>query len=226
MNIAVFTGAGISADSGIKTFRDHDGLWERHRIEDVATPEAFARNPALVLEFYNMRYKQLQDVKPNAAHEAIAHLQKQYKVHVVTQNVDDLHERAGSLHVLHLHGELNKCRSIVDDTAIYPMPSGGLRLGDRGPDGHQLRPHIVWFGEMVPKLEEAAQIVRGADLLLVVGSSLQVYPAAGLVYETKQGTPIYLIDPADQPYLRDLQLTHLRERAVTGVPKIIKELFG
>ncbi|MFN2423258.1 MAG: NAD-dependent deacetylase [Cryomorphaceae bacterium] len=226
MKIVVFSGAGMSADSGIKTFRDSGGLWENYRIEDVATPEAFANNPQLVLDFYNMRVADLRKAKPNAAHLAIARLEEKYEVEVVTQNVDDLHERAGSSKVLHLHGELTKCRSTGDETDIYPMPEAGLMLGDLCKNGFQLRPHIVWFGELVPAMDEALKVVRSADLLLIVGTSLQVYPAAGLAFEAPQGAEVLLVDPGEMPAYMKATVTHIKEKAAIGVPKFVEERMG
>lgn len=225
MKIVVFSGAGISADSGIKTFRDSGGLWENYRIEDVATPEAFAENPQLVLDFYNMRVRDLKSAEPNAAHTSIARLQEKYDVEVITQNVDDLHERAGSEKVLHLHGELTKCRSIADEKVLYPMPEAGLKLGDCCESGHQLRPHIVWFGEMVPAIDAALKTVRSADALIIVGTSLQVYPAAGLAFEAPEGAEVYLVDPGDIPnYMRE-KVTHIKEKAAAALPPIVKNLL-
>ncbi|WP_278554508.1 SIR2 family NAD-dependent protein deacylase [Elizabethkingia bruuniana] len=192
--IVVLSGAGISAESGIKTFRDSNGLWENHKIEDVASPEGFARNPELVLEFYNLRRRQLSEVQPNEAHYILAELQKFFDVHIITQNVDDLHERAGSENIIHLHGELKKARSVNDEESIIPW-EGDLNLGDLDENGIQLRPHIVWFGEMVPEMENAATIASTADILLVIGTSLQVYPAASLLHYVPAGCEIFVIDP-------------------------------
>ena len=192
--IVVLSGAGISAESGIKTFRDSNGLWENHKIEDVASPEGFARNPELVLEFYNLRRRQLSEVQPNEAHNILAELQKYFDVHIITQNVDDLHERAGSENIIHLHGELKKARSVNDEESIIPW-EGDLNLGDLDENGIQLRPHIVWFGEMVPEMENAATIASTADILLVIGTSLQVYPAASLLHYVPAGCEIFVIDP-------------------------------
>ena len=199
--IVAITGAGISAESGIKTFRDEDGLWENYRIEDVATPEAWHKDYKLVLHFYNERLKQLIHVSPNNAHLSLVRLEANYEVDVITQNVDDLHERAGSSKVLHLHGELRKKRSQVDPNYILPIDSNTneIQLGDLCPYGQQMRPHIVWFGESVPKMEEAADIVQKADIILIIGTSMAVYPAAGLIYYAKNDIPVYYIDPkADQ----------------------------
>ncbi|MDX8569999.1 NAD-dependent deacylase [Elizabethkingia sp. HX XZB] len=192
--IVVLSGAGISAESGIKTFRDSNGLWENHKIEDVASPEGFARNPELVLEFYNLRRRQLSEVNPNEAHHILAELQKDFDVHIITQNVDDLHERAGSKNIIHLHGELKKVRPVNDEESIVPW-EGDLNLGDLDENGIQLRPHIVWFGEMVPEIENAATIASTADILLVIGTSLQVYPAASLLHYVPSGCEIFVIDP-------------------------------
>jgi NAD-dependent deacetylase len=221
MKIVVFTGAGVSADSGISTFRDSGGLWEKHRIEDVATPEAFAKNPELVLNFYNMRFAQLRQVEPNAAHLAIARLETKYDVQVITQNVDNLHERAGSSKVLHLHGELSMCRSSGHEADVMPMPANGLKVGDVCERGFQLRPHIVWFGELVPAMDEALAMVQAADLMLIVGTSLQVYPAAGLAYALHPGTPIVLADPGDIPSELSSRVYHIKERAATALPPLI-----
>ncbi|KFC32630.1 NAD-dependent deacylase [Elizabethkingia anophelis] len=192
--IVVLSGAGISAESGIKTFRDSNGLWENHKIEDVASPEGFARNPELVLEFYNLRRRQLSEVNPNEAHYILAELQKDFDVHIITQNVDDLHERAGSENIIHLHGELKKVRPVNDEESIIPWEDD-LNLGDLDENGIQLRPHIVWFGEMVPEMENAATIASTADILLVIGTSLQVYPAASLLHYVPAGCEIFVIDP-------------------------------
>lgn len=196
-HIVVLTGAGMSAESGISTFRDSGGLWEQHKIEDVATPEGFDRNPQLVLDFYNERRKAAFEAKPNAGHIGLAEMEKEYIVSIVTQNVDDLHERAGSTSVLHLHGELSKVRSTANPDLIYTLTPDKpeINMGDKAEDGSQLRPHIVWFGEAVPMLESAIAIVRQADILVVIGTSLNVYPAAGLLNYVHTGVPIYLIDP-------------------------------
>lgn len=196
-HIVVLTGAGISAESGLSTFRDSGGLWEKHSIYDVATPDAFARNPELVLRFYNERRRQLQSVRPNQAHRLLAELEQQYRVTIVTQNVDDLHERGGSSNVIHLHGELTKARSSRYPELVYNIGFGDIHLGDTCERGAQLRPNIVWFGEEVPMIEVAAEVVATADHLLIVGTSLQVYPAAGLVHEAAFDVPITVIDPGE-----------------------------
>ncbi|MFQ5447428.1 MAG: NAD-dependent deacetylase, partial [Saprospiraceae bacterium] len=192
--IVVLTGAGISAESGIKTFRDAGGLWEEHDIMDVASIDGWHRDKRLVLNFYNERRRQLAEVQPNAAHRALVELEARYDVTIVTQNVDDLHERAGSHRIIHLHGELTKARSTADDSLIYPWP-GDLNIGDCCEKGSQLRPHIVWFGEMVPMLEVAAEVVSRAGVILIVGTSMQVYPAAGLTAYARPGIPIFYVDP-------------------------------
>ena len=192
--LVVLTGAGISAESGIKTFRDQDGLWEGHDVMAVASPEGWAANPELVLDFYNQRRRQLREVKPNAGHQILAELENHFDVEIITQNVDNLHERAGSSKVLHLHGELLKARSVANHDHILDWP-GDIVLGDLDHNGKQMRPHIVWFGEMVPALEQAAAIAAQADFFAVVGTSLQVYPAAGLMHYTNPGIPVFYIDP-------------------------------
>ncbi|MBU2874928.1 SIR2 family NAD-dependent protein deacylase [Marinobacter salexigens] len=196
-HIVVLTGAGISAESGLSTFRDNGGLWEQHSVYDVATPEAFARNRELVLRFYNERRRQLAMVQPNRAHTLLGELEQHHRVTIVTQNVDDLHERGGSSNVIHLHGELTKARSSVNPELVYDIGYRDIELGETCEYGEQLRPHIVWFGEEVPMLEAAADIVRTADDLLIVGTSLQVYPAAGLVHEVERDVPITVIDPGE-----------------------------
>jgi NAD-dependent deacetylase len=223
--LVVFSGAGMSAESGIDTFRDSGGLWENHRIEDVATPEAFERNPRKVLDFYNMRFKQLQSVLPNAAHTGIAALEKSgdFDVSVITQNVDDLHERAGSSKVFHLHGELMKCRSSGNEEYITEMPPAGLKVGDLCPDGYQLRPHIVWFGEMVPAMETAAILVSEADILVIIGTSLNVYPAAGLAEMAPSNADVFLIDPGNFEYLNP-KIQHIKKPATAGFKDLISIL--
>lgn len=219
--ITVLTGAGISAESGIKTFRDADGLWETHRVEDVATPEAWERNPELVLEFYNQRRKQLLEVKPNAAHFAITALQEQFDVQVITQNVDNLHERAGNQNVLHLHGQLMQVRSTQPPYTVYDLDGWELKLGDVCENGHQLRPHIVWFGEMVPNLEPAADIVSEADAVIIVGTSLNVYPAAGLYQFARPDIPIWIIDPKANELHYPKTITSINEKAGAALPRLV-----
>lgn len=215
--LAVLTGAGISAESGLATFRDAGGLWEGHRIEDVATPEAWQRDPARVLEFYNQRRRAARDVRPNAAHEILVALEKDYNVTVITQNVDDLHERAGSTHVIHLHGRLFESRSTLDPSLVYPISGWELKLGDRCERGSQLRPNIVWFGEMVPMMDVAAEVVSGCDLLLVVGTSLIVYPAAGLVDIVPPEVPVFIIDPRTPEGRNRKGIQFITEKATTGM---------
>ena len=224
--LVVFTGAGMSADSGLATFRDSDGLWANYRIEDVCTPAALARNRALVIEFYNKRRREMLAARPNAGHEAIAALERDFSVEVVTQNVDDLHERAGSTRVTHLHGELRKLRSMRNPDLIVPIEGWVQKLAATAPDGSLLRPHIVFFGESVPMFERAAQIAQQADLMLVVGTSLAVYPAASLVRYVRPEIPIFLVDPG-QPDTAGIRnpLTVVRKRAAEGVPPLIDELL-
>ena len=221
-HIVVLTGAGMSAESGIKTFRDADGLWEGHDVMEVASPEGFARNPELVLDFYNQRRQQLFEVVPNEAHYALAALENDYKVSIITQNVDDLHERAGSKHVVHLHGELLKVRSTFDATDIQEWKTD-LVLGDTCKKGHQLRPHIVWFGEGVPMIEKAAAICETADILVIIGTSMQVYPAAGLKNYVPQNIPTYFIDPKPSIETQE-NLTVIAETATEGMKKLKKLL--
>jgi len=203
--LVILSGAGISAESGVATFRDAGGLWEGHDVMDVASPEGWCKNPVLVLDFYNKRRQQLFEVEPNKAHFIAAELEKDFDVTIITQNVDDLHERAGSTNVIHLHGELLKARSVYNEHDIIDL-TGDINLGDLHTDGHQLRPHIVWFGEAVPAIEEAAYITEQADYIIVIGTSLQVYPAAGLIDFAKRTTPIFYIDPkpASIPNLKNL----------------------
>ena len=221
-HIVVLTGAGISAESGIKTFRDAEGLWEGHDVMEVASPQGFAANPELVLDFYNQRRRQLFEVQPNHAHKALANLEKDYNVTIVTQNVDDLHERAGSSNVLHLHGELLKVRSTYDEFDIRVWKHD-LVLGDVCSKGHQLRPHIVWFGEAVPMIEKAVDICQTADILIIIGTSMQVYPAASLMHYVQPETNIFYIDP--KPAMSsNYQVTVIAEKATIGVDKVIKDL--
>ncbi len=218
----VLTGAGISAESGLQTFRDSGGLWEGYRVEDVCTPEAFARSPQIVIDFYNARRRAAAAAEPNAAHFALADLERAYDVQIITQNVDDLHERAGSGKVLHLHGELNKLRSTVDENEILPW-QGDQTLADRDSRGRPLRPHIVWFGEAVPLIEEAVRLVEAADIVIVVGTSLKVYPAASLLHYARFGVPVYLIDPKPNVDVSGVEI--LAQTAVRGVPALVAELL-
>ncbi len=192
--IVVLTGAGMSAESGINTFRDSNGLWENHDIMEVASPEGWRKNPALVLDFYNKRRAQLKKVKPNRGHEILAELEKEFEIQIITQNVDNLHEKAGSSTILHLHGELTKVRSIANENYILDWTED-LNLGDTDKNGNQLRPHIVWFGEAVPAIDDAIPMMKEADIVIIIGTSLQVYPAAGLMHYAKPHIPVYYIDP-------------------------------
>lgn len=218
--IVVLSGAGVSAESGIRTFRDAGGLWEDHRVEEVATPEAWQADPALVLRFYNARRAQLDTVEPNAAHHAIADAEQHALVQVITQNVDDLHERAGSTRVLHLHGELRYARSSVDPSERLNLGGAPIQLGDHCSHGRQLRPDIVWFGEAVPALERAQQLMHGADFVLVVGTSLQVYPAAILAHQAPETAQLFVIDPG-APHVEHPRVRFFQEAASTGVPKAL-----
>jgi NAD-dependent deacetylase len=222
-NIVVLSGAGISAESGLKTFRDADGLWEGHDVMEVATPEGWRNNQELVLRFYNDRRRQLLEVTPNAAHKDLVQLEEDYDVTIITQNVDDLHERAGSSNVIHLHGELLKVRSSKDESDIKPWTTD-LKKGDLCALGSQLRPHIVWFGEEVPLLDKAAELVSKADFIIIVGTSMQVYPAAGLIDFAKPSAQIYFIDPKPSIAQRE-RLTIVPEIASTGIKKVVTSLL-
>ncbi len=225
--IVVLTGAGISAESGVQTFRDANGLWQNHDIMEVASPEGWAKNKELVLEFYNQRRRQLHEVLPNKGHKALVDLEKKYETVIITQNVDDLHERAGSKKVIHLHGELFKVRSTGDENIVYEWKKD-LNIGDKCEKGYQLRPHIVWFGEQVPMISIAAKEVMTADIMIIIGTSMQVYPAAGLVSYLMQGHPIYYIDP--KPHIsyeleKSPNLEIFPEKASTGVRKVVDILL-
>ncbi|MCW0481536.1 SIR2 family NAD-dependent protein deacylase [Gaoshiqia sediminis] len=222
--LVVLTGAGVSQESGLRTFRDMGGLWEEYDVMDVATPEAWARNPELVNRFYNDRRRQLYECEPNAGHRGLAELEKYFDVHIITQNVDDLHERAGSNKVLHLHGELKKVRSTANPNLVYELDGWELKLGDTCEKGSQLRPHIVWFGEAVPAMDEAIELVEQADIFVVVGTSLNVYPAAGLLHYTHDDVPVYVIDPERPPVYRD-GVVFIEEKAGAGVDKLKKMLL-
>ncbi|WP_456867410.1 SIR2 family NAD-dependent protein deacylase [Galbibacter sp. BG1] len=222
--IVVLTGAGISAESGLKTFRDADGLWEGHDVMEVASPQGWKNNMELVLKFYNDRRKQLLEVKPNKAHLAIANLEKDYKVTIITQNVDDLHERAGSTNVIHLHGELLKARSTFDEDLVFDWTKD-INVGDFCEHHHQIRPHIVWFGEAVPLIDKAIEEVSIADIIMIVGTSMQVYPAAGLINYKKRNTPIYFIDPKPSMSKKTMEgVEIIAERATVGVPIAVEHL--
>lgn len=223
--LVVLTGAGISAESGISTFRDSGGLWEQYPVEEVATPEAFARNPELMLNFYNARRRELLKAKPNEGHKGLADLEKYFDVSIITQNIDNLHERAGSSHVIHLHGELMNARSTGDPSLVYRLSEDNpdIKVGDVCEKGYQLRPDVVWFGEPVPMIEEAVRITRQADIFVIIGTSMVVYPAAGLLNYVPDGVPIYLIDPKDVATQRH-DIHHIRKGASEGV-KELKQLL-
>lgn len=222
--ITVLTGAGISAESGLKTFRDSDGLWENHRIEDVATPDAWDRDPELVLKFYNERRKQVNLAQPNKAHQLLAELEKNYEVNIVTQNIDDLHEKGGSTKVHHLHGEINKARSTVDTSLIYDLNHWEMKMGDTCDNGSQLRPHIVWFGEPVPMIDQVIHFFEIADKIIVIGTSLGVYPAAGLINYTSPGIEKYYIDPMGVSNMDRDDFTVIAKKAVDGLSELVKLL--
>ncbi len=223
--IVVISGAGISAESGISTFRDSDGLWRKHRFEDLASPKGWKNNPELVLEFYNQRRKQLFDVHENAAHKALKLLEEKYKVVVITQNVDDLHERAGSSNVIHLHGELKKARSTADERLVYELKDWALNMGDKCELGSQLRPHIVWFGESVPMFDVALKEMHDADIILVIGTSLVVYPAASLIHCGPPNAKIFIIDPKAQDFNND-KIISIKQKAGTAVPELVEKLLN
>ena len=224
--IVILTGAGISAESGISTFRDSNGLWRKYRFEELASPHAWASNPELVMEFYNMRRKQLFEVEPNAGHLALVRLEKKYDVQIITQNVDDLHERAGSTNVLHLHGELKKTRSTVDETLVYELDHWELKMGDKCEKGSQLRPHIVWFGEAVPMIGPATEIASSADIFIVIGTSMVVYPAASLIVYVNPDRPKYYIDPKAFQVGGISNLNIIKKKAGEGVPELTDELLN
>ncbi|WP_428331366.1 SIR2 family NAD-dependent protein deacylase [Mucilaginibacter sp.] len=223
-SIVILTGAGISAESGLKTFRDSDGLWEGYDIAEVATPEAWQRNPALVQEFYNMRRKSVLEAKPNEAHYALAKLEDKFNVTIITQNIDDLHERAGSTNVVHLHGIITRSQSSINPNLTYPINGWEIKMDEVCELGSPLRAHVVWFGEAVPMIEKAAQICDGAEIFILVGSSLAVYPAAGLIDFVPRHTPKYIIDPKI-PYLSDSSFIRIEEKASVGVPQLVNELL-
>lgn len=222
-NLVVLTGAGISAESGLKTFRGDDGLWEGYAIEDVATPGAWSRNPGLVQDFYNIRRKAVLAAEPNAAHYALASLEDRFAVTIITQNIDDLHERAGSTNVVHLHGVITRSQSSKNPELVYDIAGDELKMGELCELGSQLRPHVVWFGEPVPMIEKAAMICAQADVFVVTGTSLQVYPAAGLIDLAPESARKYLIDP-DAPATRISDITVIKEKAGTGIPRLAEEL--
>jgi len=220
--MVVLTGAGMSQESGIRTFREAGGLWEEHNIMDVASPEGWRRNPEMVLRFYNDRRKQLLECQRNSGHLGLAELEKKINVNIITQNVDDLHERAGSSKVLHLHGELKKARSTIDPELIYEIEGWQLNIGDKCEKGSQLRPHIVWFEEAVPEINNAIPLVQKADIMAIIGTSLQVYPAAGLINWARKNIPVYLIDPNPSGAYPGIQI--IKEKAGKGVEILTKEI--
>ena len=223
--LVILTGAGMSAESGISTFRDAGGLWDKYPVEQVATPEGFAANPELVLEFYNIRRKELLNVYPNQGHIGLVELEKDFNVCIITQNVDNLHERAGSKNVVHLHGELMKVRSTADDSRVFELKPDKceIHVGDLCEKGFQLRPHIVWFGEAVPMISEAAKIAEAADVFVIIGTSMNVYPAAGLLDYVKPSVPVYLIDPQDV-YTQRRGIHHIQKGASEGVKELKQRL--
>jgi NAD-dependent deacetylase len=224
--LVVLSGAGISAESGLKTFRNADGLWENHSIEEVASIDGWRKNPNLVLDFYNQRRAQAFKAQPNAGHKALKELERYFDVKIITQNVDDLHEKAGSSWVLHLHGQLSQVRSEKDDNLIYDYKDQAIYLGDTAEDGYQLRPNIVWFGEVVPRIEEATEICYHADLFLVVGTSLNVYPAAGLIHAVPSDSPVYVVDPhLGQIGINSRRVKYIKEKAGVALPKLVDELI-
>lgn len=223
--IVVLTGAGMSAESGLKTFRDSDGLWENHNVYDVATPEAWERDPEMVLKFYNDRRKQVRVAEPNKAHVSLGKLEQKYNVSIITQNIDDLHERAGSTHVIHLHGEVNKARSSVDSGLVYELDHWEMKMGDTCEKGSQLRPHIVWFGEAVPMIEKAIPIVEMADVVMVIGTSLSVYPAAGLLNYATSSSQKYYIDPKGYEGDNHYPIEMIKETTGVGVPRLVDQLL-
>lgn len=223
--LVVFSGAGISAESGLKTFRDSDGLWENYNVMDVATPEAWESNPELVLEFYNKRRAQALKAQPNAAHKAIAELESHFDVNIITQNIDDLHERAGSTKILHLHGEITKSRSTGNQNVLYHIHTKELKIGDLCENGFQLRPHVVWFGEDVPNMSKAFEIIKKANIVIIVGTSLMVHPAASLVHYAKRIAPKYLIDPQFVDTRKIENICFIQKKASEGIPTLAKEII-
>ncbi len=221
--LVILSGAGMSAESGIRTFRDMNGLWEEYDVMEVASIDAWHRNPELLLRFYNDRRKQMIVSQPNRGHLLLAELEKHFEIQIITQNVDDLHERAGSTHVLHLHGELTKARSSVDPSLVYQLDNPEMKMGDKCAKGSQLRPHIVWFGEEVPEMDKAIKLAQSAELFCIIGTSLNVYPAAGLINYVPKGIPIFLIDPNPPEYL-PRRIDVIAEKAGLGVEILYKKL--
>jgi NAD-dependent deacetylase len=222
--LVVLSGAGISAESGLKTFRDMGGLWEQYDVTEVASPEGWKKDPELVLRFYNERRKQLLEASPNKAHRLLKELEADFRVHIITQNIDDLHERAGSREVLHLHGELRKARSTADPSLVYEIKGAELNPGDLCEKGSQLRPHVVWFGEPVPAMDQAVEIVRKADIFVIIGTSLNVYPAAGLVMYTDPSCEIFVIDPADVKVPVNRKVTYIHKKATEGIEELLRTM--
>jgi NAD-dependent deacetylase len=223
--LVILTGAGVSAESGIQTFRDGDGLWNKYRFEDLASPQAWARDPELVLEFYNWRRKIVWEAEPNPAHKALVKLEDKFDVQIITQNVDDLHERAGSSNVHHLHGEIRKVRSTTDPNLVYEMDNWELKLGDTCEKGSQLRPHIVWFGEAVPMIEPAMEIASQADIFIVIGTSMVVYPAASLIVYIKPNKQKYYVDPKAFAVGGISNLEVIQKKAGEGIPELVEKLL-
>ncbi|NQZ68000.1 MAG: NAD-dependent deacylase [Lentisphaeria bacterium] len=223
--IVILSGAGISAESGLGTFRDKGGLWDEYDINDVATPEAWEKDPELVLDFYNKRRSLVLEAKPNAAHYALVELENHYDVHIITQNIDDLHEKAGSNKIIHLHGEILKAQSVNDPDKQYVLNTSKIQLGDLAPDGHQLRPHVVWFGEAVPRLEDAEELIMNANVLIVIGTSLNVYPAANLIYACTDKCEKYIIDPNELSSVKFKNLIHIKGNATDKIPELVNELI-
>ena len=224
--ITILTGAGISAESGIPTFRDSGGLWEGYNVEDVATPEGWRRNPEMVLRFYNERREAIKKAQPNAAHKALVELEEKYKVVIITQNIDDLHERAGSKNVIHLHGEIMKAQSSLNPNIVYILGDKQINIGDKCENGSQLRPHVVWFGEAVPMIERAAYETQNADILMIIGTSMAVYPAAGLIEYAPERATKYIIDPKIPEGLHYENLKLIPKKATEGVRMAVRELMG
>lgn len=224
--LVILTGAGMSQESGISTFRDSNGLWENHKVEDVASPEGWEANPELVLEFYNQRRRQLPQVEPNDGHKELVKLEEKFDVSIITQNVDDLHERAGSKNILHIHGQLTEAKSSGNKNTIKNIGYEDIKIGDLCEEGHQMRPNIVWFGEMVTKLKDAQSLSMHADIFVIIGTSLIVYPAAGLVGLTKMDTPIFVVDPNDLPLVgRPENTTIIKKKAGEGVKELVEKLM-
>lgn len=224
--LVIFSGAGMSAESGLKTFRDSGGLWENYNVYEVATPEAWKANYKMVLKFYNERRKQILETKPNKAHYSCVDLEEKYQVNVITQNIDDLHERAGSKNVLHLHGEIIKSQSSIDSSLVYPIEGWELKQGDLCEKGSQLRPHVVWFGEPVPKMDDAILLMVRADIIIIIGTSLQVYPAAGLINYAKPNAKLYFVDPGNIDLSIEKDVTQIKEKAGVGLPRLSKMLLS